>query len=91
MLNEKGLTVNVNFDEQKLTEIVRDNIKDYELQIKKIRVQAIKDFAEEHKKIMRDFLYNGSTDFLMKWCEYETNTDILVKEMTKDKMDGESK
>lgn len=40
---------------------------------------------------MRDFLYNGSTDFLMKWCEYETNTDILVKEMTKDKMDGESK
>lgn len=42
---------------------------------------AIKEFAEKHKEIMRCFLYDDSTDFLMKWCEYETCTDNLVKEM----------
>ena len=50
--------------------------------IKRCSAEAIKEFAEEHKKIMRSFLYNDSTDFLMKWCEYETTTDNLVKEMT---------
>ncbi len=45
---------------------------------------AIREFAKQHKEIMREYLYNGGTDFLMKWCEYETSTDNLVKEMTED-------
>lgn len=50
--------------------------------IKRCSAESIREFAEEHKKIMRSYLYNDSTDFLMKWCEYETTTDNLVKEMT---------
>lgn len=54
--------------------------------IKRCSAEAIREFAEEHKKIMRSYLYNDSTDFLMKWCEYETTTDNLVKEF----MEGEN-
>ena len=46
--------------------------------------EAIREFVNQHKEIMREFLYNDSTDFMMKWCEYETNTDNLMKEMVGD-------
>ncbi len=46
---------------------------------------TLKNFVKQHKEIMRGFLYNDSTDFMMKWCEYETNTDNLLKEMIGDK------
>lgn len=59
-----------------------DLINRQKADIETAKAKAIREFAEEHKKIMRGFLYNDSTDFLMKWCEYETNTDNLVKEMT---------
>lgn len=32
---------------------------------------------------MRKFL-DDDNEFVMKWCEYEVNTDNLVKEMTEE-------
>lgn len=48
---------------------------------KKAKAEAVKKFAAEHKEIMRLFL-DDDNEFLMKWCEYEANTDNLVKEFT---------
>lgn len=48
-----------------------------------IKSEAIKGFVKEHKEIMRSFL-DDDNEFLMKWCEYEVNTDNLVKEMVGD-------
>ena len=49
----------------------------------KIKSEAVKEFVKEHKEIMRLFL-DDDDEFLMKWCEYEVNTDNLVKEMVGD-------
>lgn len=48
-----------------------------------IKSEAVKEFVKEHKEIMRLFL-DDDNEFLMKWCEYEVNTDNLVKEMVGD-------
>ena len=48
-----------------------------------IKSESVKEFVKEHKEIMRSFL-DDDNDFLMKWCEYEVNTDNLVKEMVGD-------
>ena len=50
----------------------------------KIKSEAVKEFVKEHKEIMRLFLDDDDDEFLMKWCEYEVNTDNLVKEMVGD-------
>ena len=42
--------------------------------------QAIEEFVKEHKKIMISFL-DDDNEFLMKWCEYEANTDNLANSM----------
>ena len=52
-------------------------------QLKTAKSEAVKEFVKEHKEIMRLFL-DEDNDFLMKWCEYEVNTDNLVKEMVGD-------
>ena len=48
-----------------------------------IKSESVKEFVKEHKEIMRSFL-DDDNEFLMKWCEYEVNTDNLVKEMVGD-------
>lgn len=48
-----------------------------------IKSEAVREFVKEHKEIMRSFL-DDDNEFLMKWCEYEVNTDNLVKEMVGD-------
>ena len=48
-----------------------------------IKSESVKEFVKEHKEIMRLFL-DDDNEFLMKWCEYEVNTDNLVKEMVGD-------
>lgn len=48
-----------------------------------IKSESVKEFVEKHKEIMRSFL-DDDNEFLMKWCEYEVNTDNLVKEMVGD-------
>lgn len=52
-------------------------------QLKTAKSESVKEFVKEHKEIMRLFL-DEDNDFLMKWCEYEVNTDNLVKEMVGD-------
>ena len=61
-----------------------EDLQDY---IKKEKTEAIREFVKQHKEIMRGFLCNDSTDFMMKWCEYETATDNLVKETTEESND----
>lgn len=48
-----------------------------------IKSESVKEFVKKHKEIMRSFL-DDDNEFLMKWCEYEVNTDNLVKEMVGD-------
>ena len=48
-----------------------------------IKSESVKEVVKEHKEIMRLFL-DDDNEFLMKWCEYEVNTDNLVKEMVGD-------
>lgn len=50
---------------------------------KEIRAKIIREFAKKHKRIMLKFL-DDDNEFAMKWCEYEVNTDNLVKEMTEE-------
>lgn len=50
---------------------------------KEIRAKIIREFVKRHKRIMRKFL-DDDNEFVMKWCEYEVNTDNLVKEMTEE-------
>lgn len=47
------------------------------------KAEAYKEIIKEHKKIMREFL-DDDNEFLMKWCEYETSTDNLLKEKVGD-------
>ena len=67
----------VDVDKDELIKALRRERQQYENGFK----DGIKKFAEKHKEIMREFLWEDSTDFLMKWCEYEVNTDSLAKEL----------
>ena len=49
----------------------------------KIKSEAVKEFVKEHKEIMRLFL-DDDNEFLMKWCEYEANTDNLARKIVGD-------
>lgn len=73
--------IGVNVDKDELLKALKYDRDQYD----KGYNDGIRKFAKQHKEIMREFLYNDSTDFLMKWCEYETNTDNLLKEMIGDK------
>ena len=57
--------------------------EDLQSYVQEEKSKAVKEFVKGHKEIMRSFLDDDS-EFLMKWCEYESNTDNLVKEMTGD-------
>ena len=48
--------------------------------VKRAGDKAIEEFVKEHKKIMRTFL-DDDNEFLMKWCEYEANTDNLANRL----------
>lgn len=51
--------------------------------LKWARAEAIKEFAKKHKEMM--WLFRDDDDgFILKVCEYEVNTDTLVKEMTEE-------
>lgn len=51
-----------------------------DLDIEAFKADIINKFIEQHKEIMREFL-DDNNDFVMKWCEYEVNTNNLVKEI----------
>ena len=72
--------IGVNVDKDELLKALKYDRDQYD----KGYNDGIRKFAEQHKEIMREYLYNDSTDFLLKWCEYEASTDNLVKEMTED-------
>lgn len=70
--------IGVNVDKDELLKALKYDRDQYEKGYK----DGIRKFAEKQKEIMREYLYNDSTDFLMKWCEYEANTNNLVRGMT---------
>lgn len=72
----------IKLDKEQLNDIVKSQIEKFEVDAVTVRNEAIREFVKQHKEIMREYLYNDSTDFLMKWCEYETATDNLIKTMT---------
>ena len=45
------------------------------------KFNIIKEFVRQQKEIMRSFL-DDNNDFVMKWSEYEANTDNLVRKIT---------
>lgn len=75
---------NIDVDKDELIKALQHDREQYIKGYVQGRVDGIKEFVEQHKEIMRAFLYSDSTDFLMKWCEYETNTDNLLREMVGD-------
>lgn len=79
-LRDYGISV----DKDELIKALKYDREQYDQGYAKGRADGIKEFVEQHKEIMRAFLYSDSTDFLMKWCEYETNTDNLLREMVGD-------
>ena len=53
------------------------------LDIAEIRAEAIKEFTKEHREIMMAFC-DDDDQISLKVCEYDANTNNLVKEMVGD-------
>ena len=51
--------------------------------IKQLKSEAIKEFIKEHREIMMAFC-DDDDQISLKVCEYDANTDNLVKEMVGD-------
>ena len=51
--------------------------------IKQVESEAIKEFIKEHREIMMAFC-DDDDQISLKVCEYDANTDNLVKEMVGD-------
>ena len=49
----------------------------------KIKAEAIKEFIKEHREVMMAFC-DDDDQISLKVCEYDANTDNLVKEMVGD-------
>jgi hypothetical protein len=65
-------------DEEKLRKLVNEKVQEYELDIKAIQAEAIKEFAERLKNT--GFYEQGSGKFVLNVTE--KSIDNLVKEMT---------
>ena len=48
--------------------------------LKTAKLEAVKEFVKKHKEMMKLFL-DDDNEFLMKWCEYEVNTNSILEEM----------
>lgn len=43
------------------------------------KLEIVREFVLKHKEMMKMFL-DDDNEFIMKWCEYEVNTDSLMVE-----------
>ena len=47
---------------------------------KDYNTKLVKEFMTQHSEMMKMFL-DDDNEFVMKWCEYEVNTNSLIKEL----------
>ena len=74
-----SLTYKITFDEEKLEEIKNDCLECIDYNIKEIRAEAIKEFAE---RLKRRHLRLRPCFGVVRCCLSETDIDYLVEEMT---------
>ena len=77
-------SIKINYEEliEAKAEIERLKIRNDELNAlnKTASIEAIKEFIKEHREIMMAFC-DDDDQISLKVCEYDANTDNLVKEM----------
>lgn len=66
---------------ERLEKSLVDQFDGYENIRKKAKAEAVKEFAREHREIILAFC-DDDDQISLKVCEYDANTNNLVKEMT---------